>query len=88
MICPCFCTDNAVLLGNCSEHPESVSCKVQRLQPACGPAEEIAFVDKLHASYSLGTEDRAGEESEKCRDRLLLTSQARLSASLPSSLGL
>lgn len=44
MICPCFCTDNAVLLGNCSEHPGSMICKVQSLRPACGPAEEtLAF---------------------------------------------
>lgn len=49
MICPCSCADNSVLLGNCSEHPGSVNCKAQSIQPARGPAEEIAFVDKLHA---------------------------------------
>lgn len=43
-----------------------MNCKVQSLRPACGPAEEIlAFVDKLHAQYSLGVENYGSEAREE-----------------------
>lgn len=39
---------------------------MQSLRPACGPAEEIlAFVDKLHAQYSLGVENYGSEAREE-----------------------